>query len=225
MTTPLVRNEHSPPFLHVDGLENFRDIGTWPTSTPNVTVRDQVLYRGPDLATITAKGEEQLRNLGIDIIFDIRSTPQIHRAGGVQEIPGIQRVWCPVFEDSEYTPEKAGLRYTQYSSAGTDARSILSPKSATHSLIGCPPGDRSSIRGDSYSWRTNNISSYPAPSCLSSSHCKGSSVYGALHNRKQPFWSLHRGPTLPLWSSNRYNCIRVFPFTNGTSSGQRSSCG
>ncbi|EHL00335.1 (Phosphotyrosine protein) phosphatases II [Glarea lozoyensis ATCC 20868] len=113
-------DEFSPPFIQIDGLDNFRDIGSWPTTTPHVSVRQNVLYRGPDLGPITPKGEQELRDLGIETIFDIRSVPQIERAGGVQEVEGIKRVWCPVFEESEYTLDKAGLRYTQYASDGTD---------------------------------------------------------------------------------------------------------
>jgi hypothetical protein len=110
----------SVPFVPIDGLDNFRDIGTWPTTTPNISIREHVLYRGPDLGPITPQGEQQLRHLNIETIFDIRSVPQIERAGGVQEIEGIRRVWCPVFEEKEYTPDKAGLRYTQYAADGTD---------------------------------------------------------------------------------------------------------
>jgi hypothetical protein len=112
----------SPPFVLISGLDNFRDIGTWPTSTPNISIRAHTLYRGPDLGPINPEGEQQLRDLNIETIFDIRSVPQIVRAGGVQEIEGIKRVWCPVFEESEYTTEKAGLRYTQYAGDGTDVR-------------------------------------------------------------------------------------------------------
>lgn len=115
--------EFQPPFVQIDGLNNFRDIGGWPicsASSPNSKVRSGILYRGPDLGSITEKGTQQLKDAGVEVIFDIRSVPQIVRAGGVKEIEGIKRVWCPVFEESEYTPEKAGTRYTQYSSDGTD---------------------------------------------------------------------------------------------------------
>ncbi|KAG9232382.1 putative tyrosine-protein phosphatase [Amylocarpus encephaloides] len=120
MSQPVTLRESQPPFIQIDGLCNFRDIGDLPTTFPSLLTRSNVLYRGPDLGQITSEGEQQLRDLGIAVIFDIRSTPQIDRAGGVQEIEGIKRIWCPVFEDGEYTPEKAGLRYQQYSSEGTE---------------------------------------------------------------------------------------------------------
>ncbi|KAH6674787.1 putative tyrosine-protein phosphatase [Halenospora varia] len=109
----------NPPFVPIPGLSNFRDIGGYPIS-PSLSVRKGILYRGPDLAPITSAGEQKLRDLGIEVIFDLRSVPQIERAGGVKEVEGIKRVWCPVFEEGEYTAEKAGLRYSQYASEGTD---------------------------------------------------------------------------------------------------------
>ncbi|RDL41653.1 putative Tyrosine-protein phosphatase [Venustampulla echinocandica] len=115
--------EFQPPFVPIDGLNNFRDIGGWPISSPsrpNSKVRSGILYRGPDLGPITDRGAQQMKDIGVEVIFDIRSVPQIVRAGGVKELEGIQRVWCPVFQESDYTPEKAGARYTQYSSEGTD---------------------------------------------------------------------------------------------------------
>ncbi|KAF4633923.1 hypothetical protein G7Y89_g4197 [Cudoniella acicularis] len=117
---------HKPPFVPIDGLGNFRDIGGWAiadTSTEPqapARVRKGILYRGPDLGPITTAGVQQLKDLGVGIIFDIRSVPQIVRAGGVKELEGIKRVWVPVFEEKEYTPEKAGLRYVQYSGDGTE---------------------------------------------------------------------------------------------------------
>ncbi|KAH8660878.1 protein-tyrosine phosphatase-like protein [Tricladium varicosporioides] len=114
----------NPPFIPIPGLSNFRDIGGYPV-TPSLSVRKGILYRGPDLAPITSAGEQKLKELGIEVIFDLRSVPQIERAGGVKEVEGIKRVWCPVFEEGEYTAEKAGLRYSQYASEGTEVCSSI----------------------------------------------------------------------------------------------------
>ncbi|TVY55265.1 Tyrosine-protein phosphatase, partial [Lachnellula suecica] len=111
--------ELQPPFISISGLSNFRDIGGWPIP-PSSAVRSGILYRGPDLTSITSTGIAQLHALGIKVIFDLRSTPQITRAGGAREIEGITRVWCPVFGAEEYSQEKAGRRYVQYASEGTE---------------------------------------------------------------------------------------------------------
>ncbi|TVY31762.1 Tyrosine-protein phosphatase, partial [Lachnellula subtilissima] len=116
-----------PPFIPIDGLTNFRDIGGWPIQSPSsapssasTRVRAGILYRGPELTPLTPTGTSHLKSLHITTIFDLRSTPQISRAGGIKQIEGISRVWCPVFGEDEYTPEKAGMRYMKYCSHGTE---------------------------------------------------------------------------------------------------------
>jgi hypothetical protein len=132
MTTPeeSAPPELQPPFHPISGLSNFRDIGGWPITTtsstlPNAKVRKGILFRGPDITPTTETGISQLKALNIKTIFDLRSTPQITRAGGVREIEGIRRVWAPVFEEEEYSQEKAGRRYVLYSSDGTDVCPFL----------------------------------------------------------------------------------------------------
>jgi hypothetical protein len=118
-----------PPFVSVPGLSNLRDIGGWPIADTNgnmiSTVRKGLVYRGPDPSQVTAAGLAKLKELGITISFDIRSKQQIDRAGGYKELEGIRRIWCPVFGEDEYTPEKAAIRYQQYSSDGVDVRCTL----------------------------------------------------------------------------------------------------
>jgi hypothetical protein len=113
-----------PPFVNIDGLANVRDIGGWPIVDSNgnhgCSVRKGIVYRGPDTSSITDAGMAKLRALGVTMIFDLRSKTQIDRAGGFKKIEGIQWIWCPVFSEEEYTQEKAGLRYQQYSSDGTE---------------------------------------------------------------------------------------------------------
>lgn len=115
-----------PQFVTVPGLSNIRDIGGWPVHDPKsedvFQVRKGVVYRGPDTATISPEGLTKLKELGIRTVFDIRSKPQIMKAGGVKELDGIQRIWCPIFPEGEYSPEKAAARYALYASDGTEVR-------------------------------------------------------------------------------------------------------
>lgn len=124
--------ERQPPFVDISGLANFRDIGGQvivdKESNGEVIgrVRKGFFYRGPDTATILPEGVEKLRNeLGVTTDFDLRSRGQIEKAGGAMEMRGIRRVWCPAFPDGEYSPEKAALRYVQYSSDGTEVGLFL----------------------------------------------------------------------------------------------------
>ena len=59
--------------------------------TRKLQVRKGILYRGPDPRPITPKGIEKLRELGVKTVFDIRSKPQIEKAGGATELEGIKR--------------------------------------------------------------------------------------------------------------------------------------
>ncbi|KAF2496689.1 hypothetical protein BU16DRAFT_458914 [Lophium mytilinum] len=119
------------PFIHVPALSNFRDIGGWPIQPPPSTfpvstspppplrrVRTTLLYRSPDPITLTPAGEATLHALRITTLFDLRASPQIARLG-VRELPGIARVWLPVFGEHAYSPERAAQRYLAYSSEGT----------------------------------------------------------------------------------------------------------
>lgn len=66
------------------------------------------------------EGIAKLKDIGVTTDFDLRSKGQIEKAGGAMEMEGINRIWCPAFPDGEYSPEKAAMRYVQYSSDGTE---------------------------------------------------------------------------------------------------------
>ena len=117
----------SPPFVSsAPGLANLRDIGGYPI-TSTTSVRKSLIYRGPDPAPASPSSLAILHSLKITTVFDLRSQQQIDRAGGHRDLPGIERIWAPVFDASEYTPEKAALRYAQYSAPGTKVIYILLP--------------------------------------------------------------------------------------------------
>lgn len=78
---------------------------------------------------VTKDGITTMQRLGITHIYDLRSNNEIERAeaagrGGVVEWQGCERVFVPVFEDKDYSPEKLAVRYQHYSS-GTEVRITL----------------------------------------------------------------------------------------------------
>ncbi|EME44897.1 hypothetical protein DOTSEDRAFT_169951 [Dothistroma septosporum NZE10] len=115
-----------PPFVNVQGIANFRDIGD------DKFVRRGLVYRSADPGKATTTGLHRLsQELGIKAIFDLRSTPEIQRDGpewaGVEvanEDPfaahGIKRNWTPVFAAKDYGPEQVGLRYQHYTRTGSE---------------------------------------------------------------------------------------------------------
>lgn len=153
----------SPPFHLVSGLSNFRDIGGWRTSTSPGTlprrVRRGILFRGSDTNRVTPEGAEKLRQLGIETDFDLRSKQQIEKTGGYKDLPGIQRIWSPVFAEEEYTEEAAQRRYELYAAEGTDVRPhCIFHKTSDIDVMNA--GNRHSIHGDSRR-RRSNVPDFP----------------------------------------------------------------
>jgi hypothetical protein len=118
----------SPPFITVAGIPNFRDLGGYPISTsPDHSVRREIIYRCGEPSKVTKDGISTMQRLGITHIYDLRSNNEIQRAevagrGGVVEWEGCERVFVPVFEDKDYSPERLAERYLNYSADGTEVR-------------------------------------------------------------------------------------------------------
>jgi len=120
-----------PPFINIPLLPNLRDAGGYPStiqphgsSTP-YTVRKRLLYRSAEPSRIPANTLDRLyHDLGITTIFDLRSWPEIERAGNLsswesrlQENGKIKRNWTPVFKTEDYNPAGVALRFKDYGSA------------------------------------------------------------------------------------------------------------
>ncbi|CZS91611.1 related to protein-tyrosine phosphatase [Rhynchosporium graminicola] len=112
----------SPPFITVEGIYNFRDIGGYPVSTSsNHSIRSNILYRCAEPSKITRDGISTAQRLGITHMYDLRSSNEIERnrvagRGGIVQWEGCQRVFVPVFEDKDYSPEALAGRFKDYAS-------------------------------------------------------------------------------------------------------------
>lgn len=111
-----------PPFHHIPGLPNFRDLGGHPipiASRPGCTIRPGVVFRSADPAGVTDEGVSTLQDLKISHVYDLRSRPEIERySSAIREWPGAERVFVPVFMDQDYSPEAIALRYQNYTAEG-----------------------------------------------------------------------------------------------------------
>lgn len=116
----------SPPFIAVDGIPNFRDLGGYAiSSSPNHSVRTRTIYRSGEPSRVTKDGILTIQNLGITHVYDLRSNVEIERAvaagrGGVVEWEGCERVFVPIFPDADYSPERMALAYKNYAADGTE---------------------------------------------------------------------------------------------------------
>ncbi|KAH8107076.1 protein-tyrosine phosphatase-like protein [Cristinia sonorae] len=86
----------APPFVIVDGVYNFRDIGSYPATGNGFVVKPAYVYRSADPSQITEKGVKQLRDLGIKKIFSFRSPLRANRASLITSMDGVDIVYVQV---------------------------------------------------------------------------------------------------------------------------------
>ncbi|KAF2846148.1 hypothetical protein T440DRAFT_459039 [Plenodomus tracheiphilus IPT5] len=119
----------TPPFHSIPNLNNLRDVALSPlrTTTTNQTLRPGLLFRSAEVSHLDSTGWLALRALGVAKVFDLRSKPEVDKgwAGIVGPASGegwlttmesadITRTWTPVFEESDYSPERLAERYAKY---------------------------------------------------------------------------------------------------------------
>ena len=132
----------SPPFITVDGIPNFRDLGGYPvTSSQTHSVRRKIVYRCGEPSMVTKDGIDMMQQLGITHIYDLRSNNEIERnmaagRGGVVEWEGCERAFVPVFADLDYSPEKVAVRYKDYSDGIEVRRAKVPEQTQTNISIG-----------------------------------------------------------------------------------------
>jgi hypothetical protein len=127
-----------PPFINVEGVPNFRDIGGYscpaptqpmrsngspkvPSSTP-YSVRRNFAFRCSELSQLTARGNAVMTtDLGIKVLFDLRSEIEAARPSGRPK--GIEIVSTPVFSfaDVRAHPEMAAQQLRWYTAPDTPA--------------------------------------------------------------------------------------------------------
>lgn len=111
----------SPPFVHLKGIPNFRDLGGSPIAGDgSVSVRRNYLFRCAEPTQASPEAIEKIRSLGITHIFDLRSLPEIEKhqvsntGSRVVDWPGVERVFTPVFRDVGYDPVSLAKRHADY---------------------------------------------------------------------------------------------------------------
>lgn len=116
----------SPPFMDIEGISNFRDLGGYSiSSAPRRSIRRNVIYRCAQPSRVTDRGIAALQELGITHVYDLRSENEVRRneskgRGDVVDWANCRREFVPVFADKAYDPESVAIRYRNYASEGTE---------------------------------------------------------------------------------------------------------
>lgn len=116
----------SPPFHHVDGLANFRDIGGYPlASDPHRVVARGLVFRSAEPSRLTDAGVEALRRFGITRVYDLRSRTEVEQQPP-RRWDGAEHVSAPVFFEVEAGPAALALRlkrHADHASRGAEVSS------------------------------------------------------------------------------------------------------
>lgn len=150
-THAFVFPEHlpQPPFVNVQGVPNFRDLGGYECAAPTGSdssktymVRRGLLFRCAHPTQMTQDGAKTYtQELGIKDMYDLRSEQEINRLAasflvpnpnrvahpfatekGVIDVPGATRHFTPVYQQEDYGPVALARKlkwYTSPNSPGT----------------------------------------------------------------------------------------------------------
>lgn len=93
------------PFVVVEGVFNFRELGQYPVASTDLIVKPSFLYRSGDVSNITGRGKEQFCALGIKKVFDFRSAAEIARFNTPSPtIPGVEIISVPTAQEESFDP-------------------------------------------------------------------------------------------------------------------------
>lgn len=128
-----------PPFVHVQGVSNFRSIGGYPIESSissadakrsRCSTRHHFIYRSADPCYITPAGRSQVTALGITTVYDLRSQPEVDKQTGIEPssaapiAEGVVRCFIPVFAHEDWSPEAIAERHLTYAdSSGSSGSS------------------------------------------------------------------------------------------------------
>ncbi|KAJ3484010.1 hypothetical protein NLI96_g5924 [Meripilus lineatus] len=95
----------SEPFVSVEGVPNFRQVGGFQASSGSSSVKSGYLYRSGELSHISDKGKETLRTLGIKKVFDFRAPHETTRFEAPNPtVDTVEFVRAPVTGDEKFDP-------------------------------------------------------------------------------------------------------------------------
>lgn len=139
--------------LAVEGTQNLREVGGYPAAG-GVTRHGQ-LYRADALSNVTAAGAEELAEMGIGVVIDLRSALERSQDRSEPVLPDAVHIWLPIHGGSRSSlvddgPITLGSLYRQvlHESGWTIAAaiSVIADSGSTPVLVHCTAGkDRTGL--------------------------------------------------------------------------------
>lgn len=129
-----------PPFINIHGLPNFRDCGGYPIANrPGEIIRTGIIYRSANPSNITETGINQLRDLGIAKVFDLRSDREIDEStkngwGQIKVWAPAARVRASVFTDDDYANGHRAQRDKNLRMEGHEVCCCVKPIHVSHMI-------------------------------------------------------------------------------------------
>ena len=133
-----------PPFFDIPNVNNLRDCATVSGGLPTSDgkkIRKGILFRSADVSNLDRDGWREVKRIGVKKVFDLRSKSEVEkgwkgitgenvdageegkdvRLGWLEdmEAEGVERTWVPVFEATDYSPERLAERYSKYMDEST----------------------------------------------------------------------------------------------------------
>ncbi len=78
--------------INIPGIQNFRDLGGYPSYSTKKTVRWGMLYRSAEIDSLEQTSLNELRNIGVKTIVDLRSPAEASRKAPLQEGFNVVRI-------------------------------------------------------------------------------------------------------------------------------------
>ena len=118
----------TPPFYTIPNMCNLRDAALSVNTCSGGKLRPNILFRSADVSKLEVENWKALYALGVAHVFDLRSKPEVDKslAAGAEHgdesktwigkmgQAGVKRSWVPVFQETDYSPEKIAVRFAKY---------------------------------------------------------------------------------------------------------------
>ena len=71
--------------VNIPGIQNFRDLGGYPSYSTKKQVRWGMIYRSAEIDSLECYSRRELRNLGIKTLIDLRTSSETGRQSPLQK--------------------------------------------------------------------------------------------------------------------------------------------